>query len=105
MAMQTDGPWEVVQQPSEVLVWGGGVAVAVVRPYDMVRVCTSLSDAHLIAAAPDLLHELEELVALIAVEYPQQQRVWLEAARNAIAKAKGELITSRSPTVGERGVW
>ena len=44
----------------------------------------------LIASAPDLLAALQELALLIEAEYPQQQEVWLAAARAAIAKAKGE---------------
>lgn len=49
------------------------------------------ANAHLIAAAPELLEELSELVNLIAHEYPAQQKTWLEGARKAIAKARGEV--------------
>jgi hypothetical protein len=44
--------------------------------------------ACLIAAAPELLDELVQLVQLIAAEYPQQRGVWLEGARRAIAKPR-----------------
>jgi hypothetical protein len=47
------------------------------------------ANGHLIAAAPELLTALSDLVLLIAAEYPQQQQVWLEPARAAIAKAEG----------------
>lgn len=47
------------------------------------------ANARLIAAAPELLRELKELMALVAAEYPQQQRVWLANALAAIAKAEG----------------
>lgn len=46
------------------------------------------ANARLIAAAPDLLAFAEWAVSLISAEYPQQQEVWLEQGRAAIAKAK-----------------
>ena len=36
----------------------------------------------------ELVTALEDLVALVAAEYPQQQETWLANARAAIAKAK-----------------
>ena len=62
---------------------------------DCVAVCDSATaeneaNARLIAAAPELLEALIELIPLIEVTFPKQQEVWLTQARAAIAKAKGE---------------
>lgn len=45
------------------------------------------ANARLIAAAPDLLKALRDLVPLIEGEYPEQARVWLFPALEAIERA------------------
>ena len=48
------------------------------------------ADAHLIAAAPELLAALEEAVAWDGYDETGMAAVWLEEAERAIAKARGE---------------
>ena len=48
------------------------------------------ADARLIAAAPDLLEALEELLQLIEIERPDWLHTEQHRARAAIAKARGE---------------
>jgi hypothetical protein len=59
--------------------------------YMHVSGCMSAADAHLMAAAPDLLEALEMMIADFG-DYPAADRPVLafERARDAIAKAKGE---------------
>ena len=47
------------------------------------------ANAHLIAAAPDLLNALKVLVALGSLELPHQRDTAINAALAAIAKAEG----------------
>jgi hypothetical protein len=53
--------------------------------------CRDDANAKLISAAPELFTALEDLVPLIAAEYPQQQETWLANVRAALAKALGEV--------------
>ena len=91
MSKHTPGPWRVVDswndhmvegQNGEEIIWQDG-------PHDTPTI--NEANARLIAAAPDLLAALEQLVAV--KDY--SDRIWgatfdWDAARAAIAKAKGE---------------
>ena len=78
MTKHTPGPWEVVEWN---VIFAGDKRIAEVdvnNPNDD-------TDAQLIAAAPDLLAALEA-----GVENDMPMREWLNMAKAAIAKAKGE---------------
>jgi len=105
MSEHTPGPWRIgslasydgyTGQPFR-NVWAGQdeAATVVARAIRSEGAMTNDvdADATLIAAAPDLLEALEEVVkdALGYVERTGQSIFWLENARAAIAKAKGEI--------------
>ena len=86
----TAGPWKVVEatvQSEEYVIcdcdgFGDGAAPQIE------------ANARLVAAAPDLLDALEELVERDRAEaaeagFTDDEMTWLEDARRAIAKAKG----------------
>jgi hypothetical protein len=86
MSKHTPGPWEAQRDPNAIMAddWCIGAQGQI----DMVAVCSE-RDASLIAAAPELLEALQEMVALVEMAVPfdgPQQR----KARAAIAKATGD---------------
>ncbi len=91
----TPGPWVIQRsrtiRPNYAWVCGQDwheLATVVVRsPGDKKDDATGLANARLIAAAPDLLAALEELC--LAPNKHRPEEYW-NAARAAIAKAKGE---------------
>lgn len=93
----TPGPWTVYEAHDRSLFISRGPAATDVR---IAKILNSTAvgpvrvrmeaDARLIAVAPKMLDELKDLVSLIAAEYPKQQHVWLEGARDIIAKAEGK---------------
>jgi hypothetical protein len=60
------------------------------QPYYNWQVDESLANAHLIAAAPDLLAALEAIAEGCSFPADDVQRAVRDRARAAIAKAKGE---------------
>lgn len=79
----TPGPWHVSQPDgnyirSEI----GGIAG--------LTFSATKADAHLIAAAPDLLEALELAVTLDRSAADGDESIWVTDARAAIAKAKGQ---------------
>lgn len=106
MSDHTEGPWEIHRQPCEILVQGGGVTIATVRPYDMDHAGTRDADANLLAAAPDMLQALEELLAEAeAHDFHNARSFGFQLAEDAYRKAKGLEPIPRFPSVGQRGVW
>ena len=97
MSKHTPGPWEVIDgfYPSVKEIKGPSFTItAVMLATDLTQkdYKNRHADLHLIAAAPDLLNALEQLVAV--KDY--SDRIWgatfdWDAARAAIAKAKGEV--------------
>lgn len=83
---RTPGPWSVLERCCGRLFIDSPTAVVAAITFND---AIGKLDAALIAAAPDLLAALADLVPLIAAEYPQQADVWLADARAAIAKAEG----------------
>lgn len=95
MSKHTVGPWNVVVRDHHHCVYdASGNLIADASPFG--RDAQTLIDARLIVAAPDLLVELEHLVnaydtLLAAYGKPfGWGNIETEAARAAIAKAKGE---------------
>jgi len=98
MSKHTPGPWEIkahsdpcyryISAPKHI-----ALAQVVWRVEEEDRSPACEANAHLIAAAPDLLEALEELVdlfgGLVSGEYPPDGFT-TQPARDAIAKAKGE---------------
>jgi hypothetical protein len=87
----TPGPWQLWgdEFDEEIDIIRDGQGARMDRTVATVRACREVkANAHLIAAAPDLLDALQELVPLIAAEYPYQADVWLAKSRAAIKKAK-----------------
>lgn len=88
----TPGPWTVARIHSN----GNWLSMIVgdCKPIAEVNCdCLEASDAHLIAAAPDLYEALEEIVENAVVYYEGSMDIYSEAienARNAMAKARGE---------------
>jgi hypothetical protein len=108
MSTHTPGPWNLVSQRANAAsgspvvseIWGGNYIVARLGALHTDRAVT---DARLIAAAPELL-DLARNVAGLDVRYLSQSnlptlvlaaiREWQEAARAAIAKAEGTCPSS-----------
>ena len=99
----TPGPWRVVKVLSfhddevnqgDVKVEGVGNFAVVLGPSGgnpLIGTATYLGDANLIAAAPDMLEALVDLVAWVDPnENLEGLHMELDMARAAIAKAKGE---------------
>ena len=93
MSKHTPGPWEIkrhfdscyryISAPEHIAL---AQVVWCVEEEERSPVCEA--NAHLIAAAPDLLEALEELAD--QYQYVNQFDSFYEQARAAIAKAKGE---------------
>ena len=90
MAKHTPGPWEYLPA-------AGGLCGAITTKTgwicDFIE-CPSTEDARLMAAAPELLEALEQLVMInkIYSEDKEHDFAWAEMqnAKQVIAKAKGE---------------
>ena len=98
MKEHTTGPWEIVgtSYPSIKQISGPSFKVTAVlwaTDLDEKDYQKRMADMRLIAAAPDLLEALEELVdlfgGLVSGEYPPDGFT-TQPARDAIAKARGE---------------
>jgi hypothetical protein len=89
VADHTPGPWTWDELPEgrSGLLLGPGVSSVLDISDDWTCKLPNEADAHLIAAAPDLLAALEN--TLICVDERTEAAV-IEHARAAIAKAKGE---------------
>lgn len=88
----TPGPWTVGDKRG---VWVGPVVMADDGKRGVAFVCgESDGNATLIAAAPDLLRELQKMLVMweAAINYADERLDAGADARNAIAKAKGEAI-------------
>lgn len=96
MNKHTPAPWRYYTEPQPngcPVIGHGNLMVAVVAHSVNERDQheTALANARLIAAAPDLLDELEYLSAVMAChDKTPEEALALEAAKKAIAKAKGE---------------
>lgn len=88
MSRYTPGPWRMgeARANGEVLIYGYRQIVA--SAIDMHREYTAEANARLIAAAPELLEVLEEIVEMLELGVDP----WgaLKDAHAAIAKARGE---------------
>jgi hypothetical protein len=86
MNKHTPGPWTISESATHVTVRNReGDAVF----HDDKRLDGVLGDAHLIAAAPEMLESLTELVSVSLRYRLQESDSAVEAARAAIAKARG----------------
>lgn len=100
MTMHTKGPWEVVENPHAICVrtespsktkYGASryAAIGGLDRSDRAQLEEARANARLIAAAPDLLEALKDMVGLVELmcpfDGPQQRK-----ARAAIARATGE---------------
>ena len=85
MSKHTPGPW-FTSQPNE----GGGTLIKPI-PGQVIAQCDLMpemeANAHLVAAAPELLYALESIVEM----NPELPMGMIEAADDAIAKARGEV--------------
>lgn len=100
MSVHTPGPWEVriergkhCIRPADVKQAGHTVGYAPLAKVEGDRrVGSQAENARLIAAAPDLLEALEELLSApqLSGEVSFNLRLRIEKARAAIAKATGE---------------
>lgn len=92
-AKHTPGPWKATpfrpQKYQEQLIQADEFDVATCHAYSPGTEVEALSNAHLISAAPDLLEALEEAVEWDGQDSEGVDAVWLEKAREAIAKARG----------------
>ena len=91
----TAGPWRTkygTDYKTKVEAEAGTIAVA--RIGGEISVAQAEANAHLIAAAPDLLHALAEMCFMAthaSLEESEKRRI-LKKAREAIAKARGEAV-------------
>ena len=88
MSEHTPGPWAIyVNAPSDVVIRKmskDGYELCAIA-----RVSSGYANAHLIAAAPELLEALDATLKLIELVWPTDSDV-TRKARSAIAKATGE---------------
>lgn len=98
MSGYTKGPWEFHEDDGEdnqIVVGDNGDVICVVGSY-MTSVEEDFANGPLIAAAPELLEALQEMVAIVKKNtYPQPDKpssTWgrMEAAEAVIAKALGQ---------------
>ena len=84
----TPGPWHyVMRNVNELMQTFHGVRAG--SFYFDIPTSNDVADARLIAAAPELLEALEDSLTALNIVYPNGSPV-LNAARAAIAKARGE---------------
>ncbi len=86
----TPGPWRIYEPPDprgSILIVEGHRSLA--GTYRVAARSEERANAHLIAAAPDLLDELENARVIIAGEAPQYDQA-LKRIDAALAKARGE---------------
>lgn len=94
----TPAPWVYCQKWQKVTIADGGQLLADIRGWGWLQKLPdgeAIQDANgrLIAAAPDLLAELENLSAVMAChDKTPEENLALEAAKKAIAKARGESV-------------
>lgn len=101
-AQHTPGPWHVGEQGYIESEYG-----------EVARYCgwkqgddETMPNALLLAAAPELLQALQELLAEAeAHDFHNARSFGFQLAEDAVRKARGEEPIARFPTVGERGVW
>jgi hypothetical protein len=80
MSAHTPGPWEVLCEVAfDRYIVGNSIK-------NSITVTSHREDAHLIAAAPDLLSALQKIVNSVPFSHANQQT--LDEARSAIAKAE-----------------
>ena len=87
----TPGPWNRTKYPNIVYESkkGQGIADCYIRPG--ISKAQARANARLIAAAPDLLETLEEVLPFISNPiYPFHENAMVAQAEKAIAKAKGK---------------
>ena len=96
MSGHTEGPWKCVPHavyPGMLVIEGPESSITIITSaidIDFKGFCSRTSDAHLIAAAPDLLGALSEMLVNYADVLPGESEK-IDQARAAIAKAKGEV--------------
>ena len=97
MSGHTKGPWDFsweIQPNGCPTVGSKGLMVCMVAhsAKDPSQRETALANANLIAAAPDLLEALEDALDGVEGNHPLDADIhsWQDAARAAIAKARGE---------------
>lgn len=92
-AQHTSGPWHIGARAFERAVYGErGEEIAVFS--GLIPADEELANARLIAAAPELLNACELFEQAIAVNrhnLTREMRAAIDAARAALAKAKGEV--------------
>lgn len=84
----TPGPWRAIRTGGALEVAGPVEGVLICRLYDSLDDESDRADAHLIAAAPDLLAACEQVAD--ALEYDFAGSISVEHLRALIAKARGE---------------
>jgi hypothetical protein len=95
MSAHTPGPWEaignLVRSPMD-KESGSGVMLAECADRWFLKVNSdeAKANARLIAAAPELLEALQNLLAVAGVRIDDPRIVQFDAARAAVAKATGE---------------
>lgn len=99
MAKHTPGPWTVDGPPDNQIVWSSAEnRVCFLAHSNGLDDERDIATGHLIAAAPDLYQELDGIVHFadgFVVYYNdgplgKALRSWIEGARTALAKARGE---------------
>lgn len=88
----TPGPWEYERGDDEIFP-GKHFVVYDETVCDETVICTPLNgkhDANLIAAAPELLEALEEVMRVYIIGQGKQKKAIYDLAQAAIAKAYGE---------------
>lgn len=99
-AKHTPGPWKVGEHPGDGSGSGWRKVLSEGGTFSPAFVCNAyINDAHLIAAAPDLLEELKHMRATLCAELDKEQdgsgydrcQQALEKAALAIAKAEGRV--------------
>ena len=94
MSKHTKGPWQVIGARPDRAIIGNKRSIArvwgAIQPDDRPDHPEADANAHLIAAAPDLLEALEAIVTHYPLIHGEPVPAWIRNGGLAIAKAKGK---------------
>ena len=92
MNKHTPGPWGVIIGDAGPIVFSGNKGSMVATCTKRITSTERESNARLIAAAPELLEALQDMIdSVIVLDVTESERSLVSAAENAIAKARSAI--------------